>query len=138
MRSHAWRRFELILAEVIVRSKSVRSILLAGKAIVDVLKSHLLSNRYLVFYVIYSFECIHYPIKPPSVMSSVCNVKVRISCCKGRFYLPLTFFIYAFMFLATFLLQINTNDKRMEQRQLHRQITFVLKMCHIYNISFFL
>ena len=35
--------------------RSVRGILLAGKTILDVLKSHLLSNRYLVFYVIYSW-----------------------------------------------------------------------------------
>merc|ERR1711966_475067 len=68
----------------------------------------------------YTLWRIHYPMKPPSVMKGVCKVKMRMSCCKGRFYLPLTFFIYAFMFLATFLLQINTNDKGMEQRRLHR------------------
>ena len=37
----------------------------------------------------------------PNVMRGVCNVKVRIQCSKGRFYLPLIFFIYAFVFLAT-------------------------------------
>ena len=94
---------------------------------------------------------ITYPIKPPSVVSDVCNEKARIQyCCKGWFHLPLISFIYIIIqiFQPTFVfLEDMILDKKWKKQMewvkgdyIYTHLCYVKKVphpCHFFFLYWY-